>query len=281
MSVGTAPLERSILGLAWPDFTRYLEQAGLGAGGVCGPFDAVIIAEDTDLLAHCKILAAECRALRQCTCFAPSKDVPTHQIPLQGHSRSTATQFLMALYTDCLHLSSAQQAVDLHKLASQLGCCSIVNKCNTQIITHSQTAPKGSSYAAALPWIHAAHTLDVAGPDQLWAENIAASYSKLRGDPLMQTLPKQLIYSVMVQLARINRQQKFNHANTMCKLVCNRVAVQHASRQRCVTAALCSCTIISVTRQTAEVMSSDAPLQVLKNQKKCTYRAAATAIMLG
>ncbi len=182
---------------------------------MCGPFDAVMIAEDAELLAHSKILAAECGSLKQSICFTPSKDVPTHQVPLQGHSCSTVTQFLMALYTDCLQLSSAQQAVDLHKLASQLGCSSIMKKCDTQIITHAQTVPRGSSYAAALPWILAAHQLDVAGPNQLWAKNIAASYSKLRGDPLMQTLPKQLLYSVMMQLATINRQQELQHANTM------------------------------------------------------------------
>ncbi|DBA96140.1 hypothetical protein WJX77_001849 [Trebouxia sp. C0004] len=131
------------------------------------------------------------------------------------------TQFLKALYTDHLH-SSAQQAIDLHELASQLDCRSIINKCDTQIIIHIQIVPRGSSYAAALPWILAAHKLDVAGPDQLWAKNIAASYSKLRGNPLMQTLPKQLLYSVMVQLAKLNRQQELQHGNTMRDLVWNR-----------------------------------------------------------
>ena len=189
------------------------------ANGMLGPFDAAMIAEDAELPAHCKVLAIECKALKQCTYFAPSKDVPTHQISLQGHSCSTVTQFLMAVYTDCVQLSSAQQAVDLHKLASQLGCCSIMRKCDTQIITHAQTMPRGFSYAAALPWILAAHTLDVAGPDQLWAKNIAASYSRLRGNPLLQMLPKQLLYCVMMQLATINRQQKLQHVSTMWDLV--------------------------------------------------------------
>ncbi len=181
-----------------------------------------MIAEDAELPAHSKLLAVTCGALKQSICFTPSKDVPTYQVLLQGHSCSTVTQFLMALYTDCLQLSSDQQAVDLHKLASQLGCSPIMSKCNTQIIKHTQTAPRGSSYAAALPWILAAHKLHVAGPQQLWAKNIAASYSKLRGDPLLQMLPKQLLYSVMMQLATTNRQQKLQHDNTMRDLVRNR-----------------------------------------------------------
>lgn len=75
------------------------------ANGMLGPFDAVIIAEDAELLADCKVLAIECKALKQCTCFAPSKDVPIHQISLQSHSCSTVTQFLMAVYTDSPQLS--------------------------------------------------------------------------------------------------------------------------------------------------------------------------------
>ena len=84
-----------------------------------------------------------------------------------------------------------------------------MTKCNTRIIAHTQTVPRGFSYAAALPWILAAHKLDVAGPDKLWAQNIASNYSKLKGDPLLQMLPKQLLFSVMVQLANINRHQKY------------------------------------------------------------------------
>ncbi len=198
---------------------RYPEQEGLFAEGIFGPFDAVMIAEDAELPAHCKTVATECEALKQCFCFAPSKDVPTHKISLQGHSCSTVTQFLTALYTDCLQLSSAQQAVELHQLASQLGCRSIMRKCDTQIITHTQTPPRGSSYAAALPWILAAYQLHVAGPHQLWAKNIAASYSKLIGNPLLQMLPKQLLYSVMMRLATVNRQQKLQHDNTMWDLM--------------------------------------------------------------
>ena len=49
----------------------------------------------------------------------------------------------------------------------------------------------------------------------LWAKNIAASHSQLRGNALLQTLPKQLLYFVMVQLASIDRQQKFQRANIM------------------------------------------------------------------
>ena len=198
---------------------RYSEQEGLVAEGEFGPFDAVMIAEDAEPPAQSKVLAAECGALKQSICFTPSKHVPTYQVPLQGHSCSTVTKFLKALYTDCLQLSSAQQAVDLHKLASQLGCRSVMRTCDTQIISHTQTPPRGSSYAAALPWILAAYQLDVAGPQQLWANNIAASYSKLRGDPLLQKLPKQLLYSVMMQLATINRQQKLQHDNTMWDLL--------------------------------------------------------------
>ena len=54
---------------------RYSEQEGLVAEGEFGPFDAVMIAEDAELPAHSKVLAAECGALKQSICFSPSKHV--------------------------------------------------------------------------------------------------------------------------------------------------------------------------------------------------------------
>ncbi len=97
--------------------------------------------------------------------------------PLPGHTCSTAMQFLMPVYTECKltqslnlrrvqtytksKLSSIKQALDLHQLASQLGCLSITNKCHWQCDTlrssHTiRQCLRSYSYAAALPWTLAA-----------------------------------------------------------------------------------------------------------------------------
>ena len=135
---------------------------------------------------------------------------------LQGHSRAAVDMLLASVYQQgVVHISDAQEAWQMYKLADHLDCPGMLQQCREYINSSSGAALLSTSSAAALEWIVAAHELGWGALRQQCADSIAKNYHTLEADARMVQLPTEL--SMMIMAKMVEQHSRFE-ANVMRKV---------------------------------------------------------------
>lgn len=121
---------------------------------------------------------------------------------LKGHSRAAVDMLLAAVYQPgVVHLSNAQEAWQMYKLADHLDCPGMLQQCQEHINSSSGAALLSTASAAALEWLIAAHELGWDGLKQQCADSIAKNHLTLKADARMMQLPTELSMMIMQRMA--------------------------------------------------------------------------------